>query len=222
MVDQQSFASLAWARKGKVTRRERFLAEMDAVIPWQQLVDLIEPHYPKGETGRPPQGLERMLRIYFLQQWFNLSDPQAEDAIYDSESMLATRGPSSASDDGQLTAIGCSGGRRTLRKGAKILASGRYSAFRARADRCENHESSSDSVNRGSNPRRGSILRSLAASPAPYRNQQSCSLVASSAPARLHIRSCAPDVLCSPRVPIASLRIGSAAAAIRSSAVAWK
>jgi len=87
MVDQQSFASLAWARKGKVTRRERFLAEMDAVIPWQQLVDLIEPHYPKGETGRPPQGLERMLRIYFLQQWFNLSDPQAEDAIYDSESM---------------------------------------------------------------------------------------------------------------------------------------
>ena len=67
-----------------MTRRERFLAEMDAVIPWQQLVDLIEPHYPNGETGRPPQGLERMLRIYFLQQWFNLSDPQAEDAIYDS------------------------------------------------------------------------------------------------------------------------------------------
>jgi len=87
MSDQQSFASLAWSRKGKVTRRERFLAEMDAVIPWSELIALIEPHYPRGETGRPPQDLERMLRIYFLQQWFNLSDPQAEDAIYDSESM---------------------------------------------------------------------------------------------------------------------------------------
>lgn len=87
MSDQQSFASLAWTRKGKVTRRERFLAEMDAVIPWAELIALIEPHYPKGETGRPPQDLERMLRIYFLQQWFNLSDPQAEDSIYDSESM---------------------------------------------------------------------------------------------------------------------------------------
>ena len=83
MSDQQSFASLAWSRKGKVTRRERFLAEMDAVIPWAELIALIGPHYPKGETGRPPQDLERMLRIYFLQQWFNLSDPQAEDAIDD-------------------------------------------------------------------------------------------------------------------------------------------
>ena len=87
MSDQQSFASLAWTRKGKVTRRERFLAEMDAVIPWAELIALVEPHYFKSETGRPPHGIERMLRIYFLQQWFNLSDPQAEDAIYDSESM---------------------------------------------------------------------------------------------------------------------------------------
>ena len=73
--------------KGKVTRRERFLAEMDAVIPWARLMALIEPHYPKAGQGRQPLGLEKMLRIYFLQQWFNLSDPQAEDAIYDSESM---------------------------------------------------------------------------------------------------------------------------------------
>jgi len=73
--------------KGKVTRRERFLAEMDGVIPWPRLVKLIEPHYPKAGQGRQPLGLEKMLRIYFLQQWFNLSDPQAEDAIYDSESM---------------------------------------------------------------------------------------------------------------------------------------
>src|SRR6266853_4464326 len=71
----------------KVTRRERFLGEMEAVIPWPRLVRLIEPHYPKAGQGRQPLGLEKMLRIYFLQQWFNLSDPQAEDAIYDSESM---------------------------------------------------------------------------------------------------------------------------------------
>jgi transposase, IS5 family len=87
MGEQRTFASLAWQAKGKVTRRERFLAEMDAVIPWARLLALIAPHYPKAGNGRQPLGLEKMLRIYFLQQWFNLSDPQAEDAIYDSESM---------------------------------------------------------------------------------------------------------------------------------------
>jgi transposase, IS5 family len=87
MGNQRTFASMAWQAKGKVTRRERFLAEMDAVIPWTRLIRLIEPHYPKAGQGRQPLGLEKMLRIYFLQQWFNLSDPQAEDAIYDSESM---------------------------------------------------------------------------------------------------------------------------------------
>jgi hypothetical protein len=70
-----------------VTRRERFLAEMDAVIPWADLLGVIEPHYPKAGNGRPPLGLEKMLRIYFVQQWFNLSDPQAEDSVYDSESI---------------------------------------------------------------------------------------------------------------------------------------
>jgi len=78
---------MAWNAKGKVTRREQFLAEMDAVMPWARLLRLIEPYYPKAGNGRQPLGLEKMLRIYCLQQWFNLSDPQAEDAIYDSESM---------------------------------------------------------------------------------------------------------------------------------------
>jgi IS5 family transposase len=87
MVEQRTFASLAWTQKGKVTRRERFLAEMDAVIPWARLLALIEPYYPKAGNGRQPLGLERMLRIYFLQQWFDLSDPQAEDLLYDSEAM---------------------------------------------------------------------------------------------------------------------------------------
>jgi hypothetical protein len=77
--------SMAWTAKGKVTRREQFLAEMDAVISWTRLRALIEPHYPKAGQGRQPLGLETMLRIYFLQQWFNLSDPQAEDAIYDND-----------------------------------------------------------------------------------------------------------------------------------------
>jgi IS5 family transposase len=87
MGEQRTLASVAWDTKGKVTRRERFLAEMNAVIPWARLLALIAPHYPKAGNGRQPIGLERMLRIYFLQQWFNLSDPAAEDAIYDSESM---------------------------------------------------------------------------------------------------------------------------------------
>jgi transposase, IS5 family len=87
MGDQRTFASVAWQQKGRQTRRERFLAEMDAVIPWAGLLALIAPHYPQAGRGRQPLGLEKMLRIYFLQQWFNLSDPQAEDAIYDSESM---------------------------------------------------------------------------------------------------------------------------------------
>jgi IS5 family transposase len=86
-MKQATFSGLAWSGKGKVTRRERFLAEMDAVVPWSRLLTVIEPHYPSTGQGRPPIGLERMLRVYFLQQWFNLSDPQAEDTIYDSESM---------------------------------------------------------------------------------------------------------------------------------------
>ncbi|HYK82381.1 MAG TPA: IS5 family transposase [Gemmatimonadales bacterium] len=87
MGTQRTFAGLAWSQKGKVTRREQFLAEMDRVIPWKPLLALIAPYYPKAGKGRQPLGLEKMLRIYCLQQWFNLSDPQAEDAIYDSESM---------------------------------------------------------------------------------------------------------------------------------------
>jgi len=87
MGKQQTFAGLAWRNKGKVTRRERFLWEMNQIIPWERLLSLIVPHYPKSGNGRQPVGLDRMLRIYFLQVWFDLSDPQAEDAIYDSESM---------------------------------------------------------------------------------------------------------------------------------------
>src|ERR1035437_6847782 len=71
----------------KPTRREVFLAEMDRIGPWAQMVALIEPRYPKAGNGRPPVGAERMLRIYFLQQWFNLSDPAVEESLYESASM---------------------------------------------------------------------------------------------------------------------------------------
>ena len=71
-------------RYTKKTRRAVFLEEMGQVVPWRELCALIEPHYPKPGNGRPPVGVERMLRIYFLQQWFNLSDPAVEEAIYDS------------------------------------------------------------------------------------------------------------------------------------------
>ena len=72
---------------------------MNAVIPWRRLIALIEPHYPKGGSGGQPKGLEKMLRIYFLQQWFDLSDPQAEDSIYDIESMRRFAGVELGEDD---------------------------------------------------------------------------------------------------------------------------
>ncbi|MDQ6777204.1 MAG: IS5 family transposase [Actinomycetota bacterium] len=87
MSDQQTFAGLAWATKKKQTRREQFLAEMNAVLPWAELVALITPHYPSGKGGRRAMPVETMLRIYCLQHWYDLSDPGAEDALYDSESM---------------------------------------------------------------------------------------------------------------------------------------
>jgi len=86
-LKQTTFASVAYDRKGKVTRRERFLSEMEQVIPWEQILGLIEPHYPKAGNGTQPKPMPQMLRIYFMQQWFNLSDPAMEDSLYDSESM---------------------------------------------------------------------------------------------------------------------------------------
>jgi len=69
-------------KHGKVTRRAQFLAEMNRVVPWSRLLALIAPHYPKAGNGRPPKGLEIMLRMYLLQHWFNLSDPAVEEALY--------------------------------------------------------------------------------------------------------------------------------------------
>src|ERR1700727_1920566 len=87
MQHQPSFASAEFRSKKKITRREKFLGEMEVLVPWARLIGVVEPHYPSGKRGRPPVGLERMLRIYFLQQWYGLADEALEDAIYDSQAM---------------------------------------------------------------------------------------------------------------------------------------
>lgn len=82
---QTTFANQSGFEKyGRKSRREEFLNVMEVVVPWRELEALIEPHYPKAGDGRHPVGLTIMLRVYFLQQWFNLSDPGAEDALYES------------------------------------------------------------------------------------------------------------------------------------------
>ena len=87
-MQQQTFAEVTFEQYRKRTRRERFLDEMNRVVPWMDLVAAIEPVYPKAEgPGRPPVGVERMLRLHCLQQWFNLSDPAVEEALYDSHAM---------------------------------------------------------------------------------------------------------------------------------------
>ena len=74
-------AHSGFERYTKKTRRAEFLEEMEQVVPWAELCALIKPVYPKAGPGRPPVGVGRRLRIYFLQQWFNLSDPAVEEAL---------------------------------------------------------------------------------------------------------------------------------------------
>jgi transposase, IS5 family len=83
MKSTNSQASLGLSLSVRKTRKAIFLEQMDRVVPWSRLVDLIAPHYPAGRTGRPPFELETMLRTHFLQQWFNLSDPGMEEAFFD-------------------------------------------------------------------------------------------------------------------------------------------
>jgi IS5 family transposase len=87
MDHQTTFAHAEFTAKKRRTRREQFLARMEEVVPWAQLVAVIAPHYPKGARGRPPLGVERMLRVYCLQQWYALADEALEDALYDSQAL---------------------------------------------------------------------------------------------------------------------------------------
>jgi transposase, IS5 family len=92
MQRQGSFSQVEYTGKKKPTRRDKFLAEMEQVVPWARLVERLRPLYPKGERGRPPIGLERMLRVYFVQQWYGLSDEGLEDALYDSQALRGFAG----------------------------------------------------------------------------------------------------------------------------------
>lgn len=83
-MKQEKFTDIEYSFHKKKTKREEFLEIMDEIIPWDEWVGVIKPYYPTGKRGRPPMGIEKMLRMYLLQIWFNLSDPATEDAIYDS------------------------------------------------------------------------------------------------------------------------------------------
>ena len=87
-MSQRSFASAEYALKKKRTRREKFLGEMERIVPWKRLIGVIEPLYPtSGRVGRQPIGVAKMLRMYCLQQWYGLADEALEDALYDSQAL---------------------------------------------------------------------------------------------------------------------------------------
>jgi len=91
-MKQQTLAAAAdqnaaYERYRRPTKRDVFLATMEQIVPWAELCSVIEPHYPKPGNGRPPVGLERMLRMYFVQHWFNLADAACEDALLDSAAL---------------------------------------------------------------------------------------------------------------------------------------
>ena len=88
-MSQISFSDAEYAGKRKRTRREVFLAEMELVVPWKALLGLIEPHYPDAGRGRRPYPLESMLRVHLMQNWFALSDPAMEEALYEIASLRA-------------------------------------------------------------------------------------------------------------------------------------
>lgn len=161
-MKQTTFASLAFAAKGKRTRRECFLAEMDAVIPWTQFVGLIEPCYPKAGNGRTPFDCETMLRIYFMQHWFNLSDPAAEDALYDSESMrrfaklefIDDALPDETTHPALSASAGTASADRAHLCGSSRLAFGPASAAQRRHHRrCDPHRSACLDQERDPHPR---------------------------------------------------------------------
>ena len=91
-MEQQTFSDIEYSNRRKRTKREDFLDSMEEMIPWEHWVHIIRPYYPSGKKGRPPKEIETMLRMYLMQNWFNLSDAGIEDAIYDSYSKAVYRG----------------------------------------------------------------------------------------------------------------------------------
>jgi IS5 family transposase len=88
ILKQMTFAAAkGFEVHGRTTRKAQFLARMEALIPWREFCALIEPHYPKEGKGRPPKGLERMLRMYLVANWFNLADEACKEALYDAPAL---------------------------------------------------------------------------------------------------------------------------------------
>ena len=87
MEKQQTFSDIEYSKRKRVSRREVFLKKMDTMIPWKEMTEIIQPYYYSGKRGRPPRGIELMLRMYLLQIWYNLSDEMVEESIYDSHAM---------------------------------------------------------------------------------------------------------------------------------------
>ena len=83
-MSQMTFSDYEYSLRKRKTKREEFLEIMEEIIPWDEWVEFVRPYYPDGRRGRPTKGIEKMLRMYLLQVWFNLSDEGVEDAIYDS------------------------------------------------------------------------------------------------------------------------------------------
>ena len=87
MKTQLTFSDIEYAERKRVSRREVFLRKMDVLIPWAELTAVIQPYYYPGKRGRPPIEIETMLRMYFVQLWYNMSDEMTEESIYDSRAM---------------------------------------------------------------------------------------------------------------------------------------
>ena len=92
MNGQQSFTDIEYTNRKRATKREVFLKRMDAIVPWDEWVEIVKPYYPSGKRGRRPKEIEQMLRMVMLQMWFNLSDEGVEEAIYDRPGQMAAAG----------------------------------------------------------------------------------------------------------------------------------
>ena len=127
-MKQESFSDMEYRCRKKKTKREEFLKIVDEIIPWDEWVSLIVPHYPSGKRGRPPIENETMLRMYLLQCWFNLSDEGVEDAIYDSYAMRKFMGSTFLSRTSQTPLHCCTSGTCWRKRGLASYFSTRSTA----------------------------------------------------------------------------------------------
>ena len=141
-MKQGTFTDIEYSGCKKKTRRKEFLEIMDEIIPWDEWVGVIEPYYSKGKRERPPMGIEKMLRMYLLQIWFNLSDSATEDAVYDSYAMRKFTGidflnESVPEEAGAIETVTSTGGQIMLPDyGRWRIHHGRNAEHERSANRC--------------------------------------------------------------------------------------